>query len=177
MFSLRLRLQRLMLILLPATMALLLTVAMLLAQRRFGLGGFMPMLPLMAIYYWSIYAPRRMPYGVAFVIGLIYDSLLGLPLGVTSLLFMLFKYLLQSQHRVLAKDPFAFIWLRLALLLAVVLGGQWLAVMVYFNNRPPVDILFVQYMLTVLLYPVLHAFFQRIDQLTQRRVILALHQG
>lgn len=169
MISLQERLQRILLAVTPALVTFALVLLELIGQQRYGIAAFLPILPLGSIYYWSLHSPRRMPYGVAFFSGLLYDSLFGLPLGVSSLLFMLFKWLLHAQHRQFSKEAFGLIWLCLAALAAVVMIGQWALGTLYSESMLPVEAAFVQYTLTVLIYPVMHWLFMKLDSCMLRR--------
>lgn len=175
MISLQERLQRMLLMLIPSVMTLLLLLAELIGQQRYGVASYLPILPLTAVYYWSLHAPGRMPYVFVFMVGLLYDSLFSLALGISSLLFMLFKWLLHSQHRQFAKEAFGLIWLCFAGLLGGVVAGQWALGSLYSEVLLPFEAAFAQFMLTVLVYPVMHWLFMKLDdRLYRRHALMAL---
>ncbi|MBM3514997.1 MAG: rod shape-determining protein MreD, partial [Alphaproteobacteria bacterium] len=74
-----------------------------------------PMLSLIAIYFWSVYRPKAMGYGSAFAVGLLEDLLIGTPLGSTSLMLMLCRWIVFHQQKFFNGRPFHVVWAAFAL--------------------------------------------------------------
>lgn len=71
----------------------------------------MPALLLIPIYYWLVYHPSWLPLGGLFVIGLVYDVLMGHALGLSSILLMGSTLLGHYTRSSLSPDNFLLIWL------------------------------------------------------------------
>lgn len=147
----------------PALSALLLV---LLSSVNFyieGLGSFIPMVGIIAIYYWAMYLPSLLPLWFVFLLGVLQDFLHGTPVGMSSLLFLLFLKFLHMQRRYLAREDFWVFWLVfcfLSLFYALVSG---MAYSLYYQSIMINDSLFMQWMYTVLIYPFLHLCFANIQ--------------
>lgn len=86
---------------------LLLNIA---ALPIFPAGMMKPQLVLMAVYYWSIYRPTLFPPFLCFTIGLLMDSLGGLPLGINAFILVLTQWVVRDQRRFLMGQPYSTIW-------------------------------------------------------------------
>lgn len=129
-----------------------------------------PMLPLMAVYYWSIYRPELMPAPVVFVIGLVQDALTGAPMGAGALVLVLVQGVCVSQRRILVGSSFGVGWLGFAMVAAGAAGLGWLvAALFYLSLVNPIPAL-VQLGLSVLLYPPVAWVMLRAERLMPRRV-------
>lgn len=157
----------------PSILALLLAIIYLVPKHVSGLNSVMPLLPLIPIFYWGVSAPRTTSYWVVFVIGLMIDAAQGAPLGLSSLLYMLFLSILNSQRRLLHKEGFLSKWGNLAGLFALIAGLNWLLLSWFHAQAMPVVPAVIQWGLTVACYPVLHKLFEVFDQylISRRRGI------
>ena len=77
-----------------------------------------PALPLIAVFYWTLYRPDLMPPVAAFVIGLLQDILGGLPLGVSACVLVGVHAAVNTQRRFFIGKSFAVVWLGFALVSA-----------------------------------------------------------
>ena len=57
-----------------------------------------PILPLIIVFFWSIYAPSYMPSVSVFFIGLLQDFLTAGPLGLWPLIYLATQYVVMSQR-------------------------------------------------------------------------------
>lgn len=71
-------------------------------------GPTLPHLPLLGVYYWSTHRPNLLPAWAAFLIGLAVDIVLGMPLGLNALLFVLIRAGLGSQITAFLARPYIF---------------------------------------------------------------------
>jgi rod shape-determining protein MreD len=90
------------------------------------LHALIPSLPLIALFYWSLYRPELMPTVAVFVLGLLEDAMSGAPLGVHALTFMIVKWTVVAQRRFFAGKPFEVIWLGFSVVVLVFTGLSWM---------------------------------------------------
>lgn len=106
----------------------------------------MPVLLLIPVYYWLVYHPSWLPLGGLFVIGLLYDSLMGHALGLTSFFLMLSALLGPPIRSYLRPDKFPLIWFGFGLFS----GGYLLLYGLIISNG---FVLFVSWINGIILYP------------------------
>ncbi len=143
----------------PGVFAIVLVVAsgFLLPFPHFSL--VFPLFPVMAIYYWCLYWPALFPQWLVFLTGLLQDLLTGLPLGISALVFLLFRWLVMSQRRTLVKEPFAVIWGGFTVAAALQGIMIWIVLSLYYAALMPWQEGAVQVAMTALLYPCFHLVF------------------
>lgn len=130
----------------------------LLALLPFGVPHFAPVMPLLsviAVYYWGVYRPDLLPAWAAFALGLAEDALSGGPLGLMALVLALVQAVCVSQRRFLAGAGFVVGWSGFIL----VAGGAALLIwaissLYYLHLFDPRQTL-AQWGLTVFAYPLL----------------------
>jgi len=115
--------------------------------------GVVPLLPMIGIYYWSLYRPDLMMPWVAFLIGLINDIALGGPIGISSLVFLGIQGMTSSQRRFFNGKSFLMVWSGFALLAAGGVLIQLTLSSILFGRTPIAHALLVEYVLTVFCYP------------------------
>jgi rod shape-determining protein MreD len=116
--------------LLPWLLTLLLAVLACLPGTMPVLGAVMPPLALIPLFYFSIHRPDWFGPVSAFIIGLLVDTLLGAPLGVTAGLYAVMQLLLQQQQRFFKSAPFHVLWVGYAftqLVVTMVQSAAWWA--------------------------------------------------
>jgi rod shape-determining protein MreD len=67
-------------------------------------------LALGVVYYWSLYRPELLPMPVVFLLGVIYDAVAGLPLGLSSLILLLVRAVMAAHQRFFASCPLLVVW-------------------------------------------------------------------
>ncbi|MBI05861.1 MAG: rod shape-determining protein MreD [Rhodospirillaceae bacterium] len=118
--------------------------------------NFVPITPLfsvMAIYYWSIYRPDKLPYVATFALGLLHDLLTGTPLGLSALVYLLLQSILSSQRTFFHGKPFLVVWWGFSLVMPVFVLVSWVIASLYYNTFLPPLPFVIQAVLTMLLYP------------------------
>jgi rod shape-determining protein MreD len=135
------------------TMALAMVAAM--PLRVPELSAIMPAFSLIAVYHFTVYLPRLMPFWVAFLVGVFQDLVFGLPLGVSAIVFLSVQAIINARYRNFAKAGFSVGW---CLFLVVAAGAfvlGWgltsIGLMVLLDPRPAI----FQFLLTGAFYPVL----------------------
>jgi rod shape-determining protein MreD len=169
------RLELLFLSALPALITLLLTLFYLASKHVGGLNQFMPILPLIPVFFWGMTHAREMPYWFVFALGIILDSLMTPVLGLSSLLYIFFLMLLHAQRKYIHKEGFMIKWGYFAALLAVICSLNWIALAIL-NARP--ESLFpgvLQWFFTVCCYPFMHKGFEELYEYISSRRWNILH--
>lgn len=77
---------------------------------RLGDYPLLPALFLIPIYYWLVFRPDWLPLWALFIIGMIYDALMGTYLGISSLLLMLSMLTSHSIRPLLNPQHFPLMW-------------------------------------------------------------------
>ena len=149
--------------LVPASLVLILVVLQALPWHLPGLAEAMPALPMIAIYYWSVYRPDLLVPSVAFATGLVNDIVLGAPIGISSLAFLVIQGMTASQTRFFNGKSFLVIWSGFALLAASALFVEFALSSIVFGRTPMASALLIEYALTVCLYPVVSWVFSRLQ--------------
>lgn len=112
-----------------------------------------PMLPLAAVYYWSVHRPDLMGAGMVFAIGLLDDLLNGAPLGTGALTLLLLHGIVSAQIRFISGRSFGVTWLVFMVLGAIAVFLKWLAVSLVHGALVAGLDVFYSYLMTVALYP------------------------
>lgn len=127
-------------------------------------GAVMPMLPLISIYFWAAFRPDLIPLPVSFAVGLLYDGLTGMPLGLSGAVFIAVHWSVTSQRRFVIGKSFAVVWLGFVILASLAAILYWgLSSLLYFSFSTFRPVLF-QLMMTIAAYPVLAWLFGRIHR-------------
>jgi rod shape-determining protein MreD len=139
----------------PAGCTLLL---MLLAQAPFGIAdqaALLPAVTLSCVYFWSLSRPAAMPPPVVFLIGLLFDLLGYLPLGLGALTLLAVHGLAAHWRPALLRRSFLSSWLVfIAFAIGAALLGWMLTVLLSLRLLPAGPALF-QAALAAALYPAL----------------------
>ena len=127
-----------------------------------GLAQITPMYSLVAIYFWAIYRPDLLGYGIGFAVGVLEDLLTGAPLGVGALTLLLTQWVVFNQQKFFHAKPFAITWFAFAL---VALGAallKWFCVgLITASGFTPFGDLMAAYLITVAAYPVIAWLFSK----------------
>lgn len=112
-----------------------------------------PILPLVIVFFWSVYGPDYLPPFSVFMIGLVQDLLTGGPLGLWPAVYLVTQYIVMSQRAYFLGREQKVVWLGFAL--ASVGAGLilWLVMSLMSGVLLPVRYLLLQLAATVLIYP------------------------
>ncbi len=89
-------------------------------------GDFKPFFLLMAVYYWAIYRPTVMPIPYTFILGLIFDLLAELPVGISALILVVLQTVVQKSRLFLMGQPYIMVWLGFAIMAFAYTISFWL---------------------------------------------------
>ena len=154
----------------PPFITLLFLVAYLAPKHISGLAQFMPLLHMIPIYFWGLTHARDMPYLFVFALGLVVDAISGQPMGLSSLMNVLFLVLIHAQYKYIYKEGFVVKWGYFAGMLGIYAGAHWAVLFVFFSQSHGFWTALLQWLLTACCYPFFHLWFDRLHQhITQQR--------
>jgi rod shape-determining protein MreD len=113
-----------------------------------------PSLPLIAVFYWTLYRPDLMPAFAAFFIGLLHDILVGLPLGVSAGVFVCVHAAVNTQRRFFIGKSFSVVWLGFAVVASTALTLFWLITCAYYGALVAPSALVFQTLTTLGCFPI-----------------------
>lgn len=137
----------------PFVLTVFLLLVSLLPLKLPGLAGVMPPLALMGVFYWGVFRPDLLNGLSAFLIGVAYDLLSGLPLGVSALVMLLAHGFAQSRRRSFLSRGFLIVWTGFALASAGASLLTWLLVSILAGQATNPTPALTQFVLTVLVFP------------------------
>jgi rod shape-determining protein MreD len=160
---------------LPMLITLCFVVLYILPKHIGGLGNVMPPLHLVVMFYWGMLHIKSIPYWFVFLVGLLLDALTGLPLGASSLVYLLFMLLMRIQRKYVHKEGFLIKWALFSALLLVMAGLQWLLVTSLGTTAHALFPLFIQWLITVCFYPAMSRVFDVMHGYVSSRKLVLLH--
>lgn len=148
----------------PLAVTLVLVVVALMHLPVPGFAELAPMLPVMAVYYWSLNRPELLPFWVVFLIGLLIDTLTGGTLGFNALMLLMVAAFMRTQTRYLSEKGFATHWVVFMIVVAVFEFLRWVLMAVIVHKFLPLGDPALRVLLAIALYPCLSWFLLRVDQ-------------
>ena len=139
----------------PVLLTLVLVIVNMLPLPLPEFARVLPVLPLMAVYHWSIYAPELMPTSAVFAIGVLFDALSGAPLGVNAVVFLTVYGIVSSQRRFLFGKSFLIVWLGFAVVAAAAGGLGWTLASLYYLSPLALEAFAIQGAITIGMFPLL----------------------
>jgi rod shape-determining protein MreD len=79
-----------------------------------------PSLTLMCLFYWAIFRPTLIPFGLVFAMGLLFDATAGTYLGLHALIWMGCVWAVTMQRRFLQGQNFPMLWVIYAVIAGIV---------------------------------------------------------
>lgn len=145
----------------PFGLTILLVLINVLPMQVPGLSRIMPLFPLMSIYIWTVHHPRLMPTYAVFLVGFLQDTLVGTPIGLHIVTYLMVYGLVVWQRRFLVGKPFAVIWVGFSLVAAGATIANWVMLSLFYLMTIKGESLAFQYLLSIGTFPVLSWFFMR----------------
>ena len=145
----------------PFGLTVLLVLFNILPMQIPGLSRVMPLFPLMSIYIWAVHRPGLLPAYAVFLIGFLQDTLIGTPIGLHIVTYLLVYGTVVWQRRFLAGKPFAVIWVGFSLVAAGATIANWIVLSLFYLEAIQIDSLVFQYLLSLGVFPILSWFFMR----------------
>lgn len=108
-----------------------------------------------ALFCWLTLRPDLLPPITVFILGVLSDLIYANPLGVDTLIFMLFYVLVYTQRRFLVGHSFLFLWGTFAVFMLPLIGFQWGLVSLLRWQLMPIGAAVGQYCLLIGFYPLI----------------------
>ena len=128
----------------------------------------MPLIPLVVVFFWSIYSPSYLPAGSIFSIGLLQDLVSGGPLGLWPVIYLCVNYLVLSQREYFHGREQRVVWLGFAVVAFLAATVLWLVMSLMSGLLLPLGALTAQILMTAAVYPLVSSGFAELH----RRVIV-----
>lgn len=122
-------------------------------------GEIRPFFILMALYYWSIYRPSLLHPFVVFLYGFIFDIVLGFPLGLHSILFLVIQWVIKSQRLFFMGQTYLVVWIGFTVTTFSALLIEWIFFSVLSAGFVPYSAMINNLVITVFLFPLVSYFF------------------
>lgn len=140
----------------PVAISFIFTLIYIMPKPIGGISAIMPLLHLAPIFIWGVMHARDMPFIAVAAIGLLVDVATALPLGTSAISYFLFLVLVRSQRKYIYREGFAAMWGYFAMLLLVMQLASWALYSFYQANAAALGNAALQWLLTVMLYPLIH---------------------
>lgn len=127
-----------------------------------------PLIPLVVVYFWSLYSPGHLPAASVFFIGLLQDLLSGGPLGLWPAVYLVVQHVAVSQQSYFLGRETHVVWMGFAVAAASVSIILWLFMSLMSATLLPLSGLAWQMLATIAVYPVFAVVFGNLH----RRVII-----
>ena len=137
----------------PAALGVMGAIILSLPLRPFE--GFLPtpIIPLVIVFFWSLYGPDLLPAPSVFAIGLLQDLLTGGPLGLWAIVYLATQWVVLSQRSYFLGREQRVVWLGFALAASASGVILWLVMSLMSGALLPIWALVAQLFATVLVYP------------------------
>jgi len=163
--------QRFELFLREATPMAVTAVLAVLSVVPLGIPGYPTVVPgftAMAAFYWAVFRPDLQPTTALFLIGLLQDVLAATPMGFTPLGLLLVHALALSQRRAFIGKPFVLAWVGFMAIQGIVSVLSYILVCAMSLRLLWPEPAIFQYLLTVMLFPLVAWIFVRIHRYVVR---------
>ncbi|MEX6632059.1 rod shape-determining protein MreD [Hyphococcus lacteus] len=127
-----------------------------------------PIIPLVVVFFWSIYGPDSLPSVSVFLIGFVQDLLTGGPLGLWAMVYLFTQFIVMSQRSYFLGREQKVVWVGFAFAAAGAGIILWLVMSLMSGVLLPVRSLVLQLAATILIYPLFGAAFSELH----RRVLV-----
>jgi cell shape-determining protein MreD len=121
-----------------------------------------PSLDLAIIFFWTIANVSVFNQYVLIILGIYADIITGLPLGFNSLIYLVFYYSLLGLRRYFINTSFYAFWLGFLLFSFCFLISKYLLVSFYYGEFFIPRYLAMQWIVLLLIYPLIHSIFSKI---------------
>lgn len=132
-----------------------------------------PHFMLMGVFFWALYSPNVLSTFSLLWLGMFFDMVHGLPVGVSAIIALLLNWMVDSQRRFLLKEPFWVVWLACSLMLTMVMVVNYLLMALLLSTVSLDSHMAVMMMLSMASYPIFHRicmalYFDRLQYVTQQ---------
>lgn len=115
-----------------------------------------PHIPLLVVYYWSVFRPAQANPFLLFALGLVQDVLTGAPLGLYAATLLILRSVIASQRRLFLAQQFMFVWAGMAITQLIALGAHYAVMQFTQVYGASISTMLLPAAVTVLCYPLWH---------------------
>ena len=116
------------------------------------------------IFYWTLRSPKQLGYISIFLAGIINDVIIGLPIGISSLCYLLICSVTAYVRNITLIYNFINDWIAILITLLLINSIQILILDFIFNHNPDYLSYLVNSGFTFILYPLFYFIFYYLDQ-------------
>ncbi|WP_411816100.1 hypothetical protein [Hyphococcus sp. DH-69] len=127
-----------------------------------------PIIPLVVVFFWSIYDPDSLPSFSVFLIGIVQDLLTGGPLGLWPLVYLSTQFIVMAQRSYFLGREQKVVWVGFGFAAAGAGLILWLVMSLMSGVLLPIWSLVLQLAATIMIYPLFGAAFSELH----RRVLV-----
>ena len=113
---------------------------------------------LHGIFFWFIYTPNLLPPLIILILGFLQDIIYLLPLGSTSLIFLLSIMLIQIYKNLFLEPSFLVIWISFSIIFLVCIFFSWALFSLINYNITPITPIFFETFINLLFFPFTYIF-------------------
>jgi len=116
------------------------------------------------IFYWTLRSPKQLGYISIFLAGIINDVIIGLPIGISSLCYLLICSVTAYIRNITLIYNFMNDWIAILITLLLINSIQILILDFIFNHNPDYFSYLINSGFTFILYPLFYFIFYYLDQ-------------
>ncbi len=116
-------------------------------------GPIRPYFTLMFLFYWSVYRPTLISPVFVFFLGVVFDLVIGYPLGLHSILFIVFQWVISDQRLYFLGQSFFLVWIGFCLSVFCIYALEWIFFSAYKTMLIEIDTLLQGYLFTIFIFP------------------------
>ena len=116
------------------------------------------------IFYWTLRSPKQLGYISIFLAGIINDVIIGLPIGISSLCYLLICSVTAYIRNITLIYNFINDWIAILITLLLINSIQILILDFIFNHNPDYLSYLINSGFTFILYPLFYFIFYYLDQ-------------
>lgn len=121
--------------------------------------SFLPAISAICVFYWAFNYPEVVGTLSVFIIGLISDIIFLNPIGTESFSLLMAYLLTIGQREIIIKYGFLLLWISFSIFLLIFMFFKMLLLAIFANTLIFDFTILTQFLLTVLLYPLIHKVF------------------
>ena len=141
---------------LPSLFVILFTIFNIAVSKSFLDFGIL--IALHGIFFWFIYTPNLLPPLIILILGLLQDIIYLLPLGSTSLIFLLSIMLIQIYRELFLEPSFLETWICFSIIFSICILSSWVLFSLISYNIMPKTPIFFETFINLLFFPFTYVF-------------------
>jgi rod shape-determining protein MreD len=140
----------------PALLAIILEIFLVINLQALGLKQIAPLFMVMFVYYWAIYSPEVLPRWSIFMLGMVHDVLNGGVMGFSALMLLILWGMMVPQRKYLLKEPFMVVWLVVVVPVGIYGTAEWVMYMLLQGEIKMDSTVWIRQLVSVMVYPCVH---------------------